>query len=568
MVKRKKFVEVSPLTDVQRADDVVESCGLPLKEFDGLGECFLKGGYQPKDGVPDFADEWIRFRQWLHPAAEAWKHSNSVASAVVALLETMLGERTIRTPAGETPNAPINLEHLRGWIKSRQLDLLDGVARLGVAGASNSGGLRLNAAYTLLRNGLVAPEVESSLPLLAVHAQQEEIFLSRLGGDKVQSECEDPRRPGFWVMVEAEAYWAVAEPRVRQLPREEQVKTVRGLAVVAWGMAHHARGRHRTQPDFMLEVRRLWQRLFFFLDDLIANDVRNADRLARKTWFELWYEAWNGRAELEAREGVEDRLLKAADHEIGTLRAAMAQPDRAKAQAELDSRRHELSFAAHVLFDKLPVWEAMRPLLLLFRALPEIAVTPDLRAWNEHGHQASPPWPWCRVPEILIVNVQGWIGEERGDDSDLVELRTAFCRFCLDRLKTSKDGEGPVEKNAFWRIGFIHAADVLAVNPGDRKHKGHHTLHHAAQHDPDPDVRDAAKSAHERMRHGPTLNEGSSPRVLILRALWWLRQAQVLALGGEIDGPGAQRTRDTEVRRFTERQRDHRAGFSIGTELS
>lgn len=50
------------------------------------------------------------------------------------------------------------------------------------------------------------------------------------------------------------------------------------------------------------------------------------------------------------------------------------------------------------------------------------------------------------------------------------------------------------------------------------------------------------------LRHQIGLDPNLSPRRPLLAAFWWLRQAHLLSLGVEIDQPGAQRTRNKELR--------------------
>jgi len=216
---------------------------------------------------------------------------------------------------------------------------------------------------------------------------------------------------------------------------------------------------------------------------------------------------------------------------------------------------------AKILIGLESPWAALKRLLLLFASLRVAAVGRDLRYWDEPGNAAQPPKPWSVVPEQIAAVFHSLSNEEQRDPP-LAELREQLARFALDRLKT-RDGV-PADKPAFvdedliedrpvWRECYIRAVRELRCNP---RGKGHHVLHWVSQHDPQPEVREIAKTVGREVRHDATLAPGISPRVPLFAAFWWLRQAHLLSLGvTDIDASGAQRTRAKEVRRTSLKDR-------------
>jgi hypothetical protein len=191
---------------------------------------------------------------------------------------------------------------------------------------------------------------------------------------------------------------------------------------------------------------------------------------------------------------------------------------------------------------------------LAFRALPEQAVANDLRYWPE-SNMTNPPEKWemfARLPaELLHMR----LGAEQENDATLARFRSDFAEFCLQRLKSHEKASNAsscltdtdmTEPSAIWRQCYVRAIRELRINPGNR---GHHTLHWASQHDPSPEVRDAARVAYKEVINHVNLQEGRSPRAAIFAAYWWLRQAHLHALDRPIDPDGAQRTRIKELRR-------------------
>jgi hypothetical protein len=162
------------------------------------------------------------------------------------------------------------------------------------------------------------------------------------------------------------------------------------------------------------------------------------------------------------------------------------------------------------------------------------------------------------------------VGSEQAEDAELVDLRGQLAAFCLrgladrwtadERATAEREGrqrtnDDMLERSADWRYCLVRAAMALHVNP---EGKAHRLLYAASRLDPDPDVRDVAHEAYEKLRRSKGLPEDVSPRRCVMTALWWVRQAHLLALGVEIDADGAQRTRVKELTRTKDQERADR----------
>jgi hypothetical protein len=259
--------------------------------------------------------------------------------------------------------------------------------------------------------------------------------------------------------------------------------------------------------------------------------------------------------EQQEREKVVQHARGQADTELGRMRTLFRRASSDEAVAEFTT--HEtasiLSDSCALLFDRGPLWDAWKPLLLAFRSLNAPSLGADLSFWE----RLETPWStWATVPSSIVMLFHHSAQREQDRDSTLENFRAEFGRYCLDALKTHtprnknapKQEAGPREKDPVWRYFYIRALRELRNNPGG---DGHHTLHFASQHDPDESVREAAKVAYEEVLQGERLGD-MSPRRAVLYAFWWLEQAHMLSLGQKIDAAGAQRTRERMVRLTTE----------------
>lgn len=255
------------------------------------------------------------------------------------------------------------------------------------------------------------------------------------------------------------------------------------------------------------------------------------------------------------REQVLQRVKCLASGEIGRMRTLFRRANTDEAAAEFTTHETASIFSdsCALLFSRLPLWDAWKHLLLAFRSLNAPSLGPDLSFWEG----LEKPWSiWAPIPSSIVMIFHHRAHYEQHSDRTLETFREQFGRYCLDALKThtprnknAKEKEaGPREKDPVWRYFYIRAARELRNNPGG---DGQHTLHFASQHDPDEQVREAAKVAYKEVSEGERLGD-MSPRRAVLYAFWWLEQAHMKSLGREIDPAGAQRTRERMVRLTTE----------------
>jgi hypothetical protein len=362
----------------------------------------------------------------------------------------------------------------------------------------------------------------------------------------------DPRLPDFWFALDPVASFDA----FRRLFEAEPIDT---LGVLALGLERSLMLQYSGNPvargsDQEIQMRELYP----YLDPLAhvlcrrRSESMNNDRtLMRCCWS---YSRLTGERAPELLGELYEPLARLALAELENLRKVLRSPD---AEAFLNNEADLLTEA--VFFgprtDPTALWPVLRRLVLALREVPHRGVPLDLRTWDEHEasfERVPRPWNWvvdhiARVLELLI-------GRELERDSELAELRYEFAKFCIERVKTREKARAdrPLANEDFfepkpeWRAAYINAAKELHLNVGGR---GHHALTWSRDHDPDEDVRDAARSAAEVLRHGHGLPKNTSPRRAMFAAFWWLRQAHVVSLGERVDEEGAQRTFRKEMRR-------------------
>jgi len=315
----------------------------------------------------------------------------------------------------------------------------------------------------------------------------------------------------------------------------------------------------------------------------------------RNAW--LWFALCTSKANRERLPAESrDRALRAANEELARLRPLFARaavkPTNAYALGEghgllaagssraaweqFEWEREHFETCAQLLYDLGGVWRGMKPLLLALRSLACASVARDLRYWSEQrptrvgtlvDELSDAPQPWAIVPSSMINLFQACVGREQSQDRELEELRGQLASFCLrgladrwsaDERKAAeasgraRTNEDMLERSRYWRLCLIRAAMALNINP---EGKGHRILDAAARLDPEPEVREIACEAYEKLRRAKGLPDNVSPRRSIMTALWWIRQAHLLELGVEVDADGAQRTRAKELTRTKDNER-------------
>lgn len=350
----------------------------------------------------------------------------------------------------------------------------------------------------------------------------------------------DPRLPDYWLAIDE----LRALDAFRQLFEREPIETLGALAL---GLERSISLQYPGETGY----------LYPYLDPLTKvlcrrrrSEGAQQDRtLTRCCW------SYGRLAGDRAPEVLGDDYKPLADlalAELGEVRTVLRGPE---AEAFLKDHGNYLTEA--VFFpprtDAAALWGVLRRLFLALRELRDRGVPLDLRTWGEPGLEPVPrPWNW--VPDHIARVLELLLGRELERDPELKELRRELAKFCLDRIKTREKvrpdhpiaDEAFVEPNPTWRAAYVNAVKELHPNLGER---GHHALTWSRDHDPDEDVRAAAKSAAEVVRHGHGLPRNTSARRAMFAAFWWLRQAHVVSLGGEVDAEGAQRTFRKEMRR-------------------
>ena len=290
-----------------------------------------------------------------------------------------------------------------------------------------------------------------------------------------------------------------------------------------------------------------------------------------KAWWRLSVVIhYRGMGALEAglSDGLTDRLVDSAARHIGMLRKVLREtPEDFRGTDSTGAPVADFyDKAIEVLVIFAAPWKCLRSLLLAFSEMRVPAVASDLRPWPEADRE-PPPHPFSQIPMWIATAMYPQnLRDELKRNPRLQELREAFSKFCLDRLKTRKvrrqkdakcvdcADERFVEPRRTWRRCYVQAVAALGVNPGGRAHR---TLFWLSGNDPDETVRTLAKVAHGQIRHlnrnRPNLDRGASPRRPLFEAFWWLRQAHLLSLGKEIDEAGAMRTRRMELHRTREK---------------
>lgn len=365
---------------------------------------------------------------------------------------------------------------------------------------------------------------------------------------------DDPRLPDYWFALDPLA----ALDAFRRLFEEEPIDTLGALAL---GLERSLMLQYPGQPTSRSRgVNEIAMcELYPYVDPLSRVLARRrraeADPRDRILTRVCW--SYARLAGARARDMLGEDYKPLADLAITELNDLRAHLRAADAEAYLRDNGELLTEA--VFFgprtDPPSLWAVLRRLFLAAREVRARGVPRDLRTWDEHDatfERVPRPWNWvfdhiARVLELLL-------GPAIEQDPQLKELRREFAKFCLDRIKTrdkvGKDtpvgDEAFIEPNPVWRAAYVNAVKELHPNLGER---GHHALTWSRDHDPDEDVRDAARSAAEVIRHDRGLPKNTSPRRSMFAAFWWLRQAHVVSLGDQLDQEGAQRTFRKEMRR-------------------
>lgn len=388
------------------------------------------------------------------------------------------------------------------------------------------------------------------------------------------AERSDPKTLVFWLKIGGATVLQQLMPRVlsaQEVGPEQLARVARALGFVisSWRTLPNGELRFPDQYQVCGPEFQDWARQVF---DVIDQTIESAPSAAvpelRESRFRYALMAFEGRA-VTLPNDLRKRLRVEAADEVGRLRPLFRRASDSGAADEFRCASGLYQVAVRNLFAHGSLWEILRPLVLAFRAVNHQAIAADLRVMYDPRRDGPerPAWVgWSEVPMNIFAAIHNRAGaEQAAGDPELLDVRTEFARFCLERLKPAKvrgasanpdklDPQ-PVEVDPNWREALVRAVRALRVNPDG---KGHQVLFHVYQHDNDQGVREIAKNAYEEMRAGWTDTKRVSPRTLLLRAFGCLRQGHLLSLGVELDQAGVQRTLDEERRWTTEPEEDSR----------
>jgi hypothetical protein len=552
------FVPELTLPRVERVRDFLVTQGLPVEKYAWLSDALLSSGC-----LPDDEDAFETVRQISVTAFTHWKDRSDSDGTILAMLEAIryhmsrLRGVTLYQHSTQRSEWVITSEACTKFIKTCVAEGVDFTnafeshARLEASGSEStekSTHFRLlETAQWLHREGLLVPERLCDLSRLEGLAD----LANARSGDLLSAETDhkcDVRSPMFWMEVGAEPFLRCLMPALESMDDEAGSRFALDVVhVTLWTIRMgYVTSSYDHRPD--LKIR---QTVFQYLDNRVGPESRKATPALRHAWIRISQMVQGGNVSLFDAACL-PRLKEAADFELGRLRSEMRSPLYEGSVERFNASLPIIEASTDILFAHSLLWDAMRPLLLMFRELKAPAVAPDMRYWSDAWHRPVAPLPWSRIPEALVGSFHAMAYTEQEHDPDLTDLRSRFGRFCLERLKSKSAGAPPIEPDSRWRWAYIRAARELRINP---EGKGHHILNYAVQSDPDTDVRDEAKAAYTEMRHGPTLPAGLSPRRTVTNALIWLFQAHYLCVAPTsvpMDENGVQRTREEIARRTME----------------
>jgi hypothetical protein len=118
--------------------------------------------------------------------------------------------------------------------------------------------------------------------------------------------------------------------------------------------------------------------------------------------------------------------------------------------------------------------------------------------------------------------------------------------------QTERETEGfdlsYTEPSSYWRYAYVRALGDLAVKTDKRGHYFHKILENVSEEDPSEDVKSAATKVMKELDLIRKGYSGANHKKCLFEAFWWLKQAHVLSLGGEVDSKKALELRIKEWR--------------------
>ena len=177
-----------------------------------------------------------------------------------------------------------------------------------------------------------------------------------------------------------------------------------------------------------------------------------------KAWWHLSKRiySWSmGGLASELSEDLRKKLVESASRHIGILRSVL----RDTPEAFEDENVYDFyQKAFYVLLAFAAPWKRLKPLLLAFTEMTEQAVASHLSFWSEAGQEA-PPHPYSQIPLWIGMSMYPQhLQDELERDPHLQELREAFAKFCLGRLRTKVKHKD----SGVYQQGFCGTASCVA----------------------------------------------------------------------------------------------------------
>jgi hypothetical protein len=225
-------------------------------------------------------------------------------------------------------------------------------------------------------------------------------------------------------------------------------------------------------------------------------------------------------------------------------------------QEDIDEEERNLRYdcawlAGKFIFEKTgKAWKTIKPLIVAFRRSKKPLVANSLH-------------PSSRLPEMIMY----FFNEDQKTLKELIiDMANDFMDYFTPKDRENEKTKLQIEQytefeckeegfdlnlrepSPFWRYAYIRALTDLGVKKDLKGHYFHKQLEKISQTDPSEQVREAAKKT---MKELDTMHLGivrGNYKKRLYEAYWWIRYAQMLSLGKEVDNKKANDLRVKEWR--------------------
>jgi len=183
------------------------------------------------------------------------------------------------------------------------------------------------------------------------------------------------------------------------------------------------------------------------------------------------------------------------------------------------------------------IWKALKPLIMAFRVSKDVLLDELLNPTNN-------------ISDLFINSITSFFRIE--DQEKLKELRYNMANDFAEYLKPTKnerqaekytqkerETEGfdlsYTEPSPYWRYAYVRALGDLGVKTDKLGHYFHKILENVSEKDTSEEVKKAAKKVMEELDLIRKGYSGDNHKKCLFEAFWWLKNAHMLSLGGEID---------------------------------